>query len=112
MSNQKTQYVKDLANRKITATRSFNAPLYMVWKAWTDEDILDQWWAPKPYMSRTKVMDFKPGGRRFYAMVSPEGMENWQIQQYTSISPKTNLKSLCEMMVKEDLRRNKEGFIF
>ena len=35
-------------------------------------------------------MDFKVGGRRFYAMVSPEGMERWSIQRYTSISPKTN----------------------
>jgi uncharacterized protein YndB with AHSA1/START domain len=37
-------------------------------------------------------MDFKVGGRRFYAMVSPEGQEHWAIQQYTSISPKTNFK--------------------
>ena len=37
-------------------------------------------------------MDFKVGGRRFYAMVSPEGQERWAIQKYTSISPKTNFK--------------------
>ena len=37
-------------------------------------------------------MDFKVGGRRFYAMVSPEGQEHWSIQKYTSISPKTNFK--------------------
>lgn len=37
-------------------------------------------------------MDFKVGGRRFYAMVSPEGHERWAIQKYTSISPKTNFK--------------------
>ena len=37
-------------------------------------------------------MDFKVGGRRFYAMVSPEGVERWAIQRYTSISPKTNFK--------------------
>ncbi|MNE21881.1 hypothetical protein D3C80_1150620 [compost metagenome] len=37
-------------------------------------------------------MDFKVGGRRFYAMVSPEGQERWAIQNYTSISPKTNFK--------------------
>src|SRR5215470_3707754 len=32
------------------------------------------------------------GGRRFYAMVSPEGQERWSLQKYTSISPKTNFK--------------------
>ena len=37
-------------------------------------------------------MDFKVGGRRFYAMVSPEGQARWAIQKYTSISPKTNFK--------------------
>ena len=37
-------------------------------------------------------MDFKVGGKRFYAMVSPEGHESWAIQKYTSISPKTNFK--------------------
>jgi uncharacterized protein YndB with AHSA1/START domain len=37
-------------------------------------------------------MDFKVGGRRFYAMVSPEGQEQWSIQNFTSITPKTNFK--------------------
>ena len=37
-------------------------------------------------------MNFEVGGRRFYAMVSPEGLERWSIQKYTSISPKTNFK--------------------
>ncbi|MBK7939911.1 MAG: SRPBCC domain-containing protein, partial [Lewinellaceae bacterium] len=46
------------------------------------------------WSSKTKYMNFEPGGRRFYAMVSPEGQEHWAIQQYTSISPKTNFKFL------------------
>ena len=37
-------------------------------------------------------MNFEVGGRRFYAMVSPEGQERWSIQKYTSITPKTNFK--------------------
>ena len=37
-------------------------------------------------------MNFEVGGRRFYAMVSPDGQERWSIQKYTSISPKTNFK--------------------
>ena len=37
-------------------------------------------------------MDFRVGGRRFYAMVSPDGQERWGLQKYTSISPKTNFK--------------------
>ena len=47
-------------------------------------------------------MDFKVGGRRFYAMVSPEGQENWQIQKYTSISPKTNFKYFSAFADKDE----------
>ncbi len=39
-------------------------------------------------------MNFEVGGRRFYAMVSPEGFERWSVQRYTSISPKTNFKMM------------------
>src|SRR5882762_1835180 len=66
--------------------------LMPVWEGFYKRKILDQWVAPKPYSSKTKFMDFKVGGRRFYAMVSPEGQERWAIQKYTSISPKTNFK--------------------
>jgi len=78
--------------KTVTMTREFAADLSLVWDAYTKQEILDQWWAPKPWASKTKFMDFKVGGRRFYAMVSPEGQERWSIQQYTSISPKTNFK--------------------
>jgi uncharacterized protein YndB with AHSA1/START domain len=37
-------------------------------------------------------MNFEVGGRRFYAMVSPEGLERWAVQKYTSITPKINFK--------------------
>jgi uncharacterized protein YndB with AHSA1/START domain len=82
----------DKAAKKVFITREFDADLSLVWDAYTKQEILDQWWAPKPFTSRTKVMDFKVGGRRFYAMVSPEGMERWAVQKYTSITPKTNFK--------------------
>jgi uncharacterized protein YndB with AHSA1/START domain len=37
-------------------------------------------------------MDFEVGGRRFYAMVMPDGQRRWAVQKYTSITPKTNFK--------------------
>jgi len=82
----------DKAAKKVFITREFDAGLSLVWDAYTKPEILDQWWAPKPYSSKTKVMDFKVGGRRFYAMVTPEGQERWAVQKYTSITPKTNFK--------------------
>lgn len=82
----------DKTTKTVTFSREFNANLSLVWDAYTKPEILDQWWAPKPWTSKTKVMDFEVGGRRFYAMVSPEGEEHWSVQKYTSITPKTNFK--------------------
>jgi uncharacterized protein YndB with AHSA1/START domain len=90
------------SNKTVLVTREFAAELALVWDAFTTQEILDQWWAPKPWGSRTKVMDFKVGGRRFYAMVSPEGQEHWAIQQYTSITPKTNFKYLNAFSDKDE----------
>jgi uncharacterized protein YndB with AHSA1/START domain len=85
-------FIVDKATKTVIVNREFAAELPLVWDAYTKPELLDQWWAPKPWESRTKFMDFREGGRRFYAMVSPEGQERWLIQKYTSISPKTNFK--------------------
>jgi uncharacterized protein YndB with AHSA1/START domain len=85
-------FTVDKAAKKVFITREFDAGLSLVWDAFTKAELLDQWVAPKPWTSRTKYMDFKVGGKRFYAMVSPDGQERWAIQKYTSISPKTNFK--------------------
>ena len=85
-------FTVDKAAKTVFITREFAAALDLVWDAFTKAEILDQWVAPKPFVARTKFMDFKVGGRRFYAMVSPEGQERWAIQKYTSITPKTNFK--------------------
>lgn len=85
-------FIVDKQTKTVTINREFAAELSLVWDAYTKPELLDQWWAPKPWESRTKFMDFRVGGRRFYAMVSPDGQEHWSIQKYTSISPKTNFK--------------------
>lgn len=82
----------DKSTKTVFVNREFAAGLSLVWKAFTKQEILDQWWAPKPWASKTKFMNFEVGGRRFYAMVSPEGEEHWSIQDFTSISPTNNFK--------------------
>lgn len=85
-------FTVDKTNNTVFVNREFTAELSQVWDAFTKQEILDQWWAPKPWLSKTKRMNFTVGGRRFYAMVSPEGQEHWSIQDFTSISPTTNFK--------------------
>src|SRR5881275_2396899 len=91
-NNMLLDFTVDKATKTAFINREFAAGLSLVWDAFTRPEILDHWWAPKPYLSRTKAMDFKVGGRRFYAMVSPDGQERWAIQKYKSITPKTNFK--------------------
>ena len=85
-------FTVDKTTKTVFINREFDADLSLVWDAFTKQEILDQWVAPKPWVSKTKFMNFEVGGRRFYAMVSPEGQEHWSIQKFTSISPKTNFK--------------------
>jgi uncharacterized protein YndB with AHSA1/START domain len=85
-------FTVDKASKTVYIKREFNAELSLVWDAFTKAELIDQWIAPKPMISKTKYQDFKVGGKRFYAMVSPAGDERWAIQEYTSITPKTNFK--------------------
>ena len=82
----------DKAAKMVYITREFNAGQSLVWDAFTKAELLDQWVAPAPMRAKTKYMDFKVGGQRFYAMISPDGQERWALQKYTSITPKTNFK--------------------
>jgi uncharacterized protein YndB with AHSA1/START domain len=91
-TNLQFDFTVDKAAQTVFITREFDAELSLVWDAFTKPELLDQWVAPKPWTSKTKHMNFEVGGRRFYAMVSPEGLERWLIQKYTSITPKTNFK--------------------
>ena len=91
-SNLLFDFTVDKAAKTVYITREFAADQSLVWDAFTKAEILDQWVAPAPFISKTKFQDFKVGGRRFYAMVNPEGQERWAIQKYISISPKTNFK--------------------
>jgi uncharacterized protein YndB with AHSA1/START domain len=72
-------------NNTITVKREFAAELPIVWDAYTKSEILDQWWAPKPWKARTKSMDFREGGYWHYAMAGPNGEEHWSFINYKSI---------------------------
>jgi uncharacterized protein YndB with AHSA1/START domain len=93
-TNQVFGFVVDKENRTIRITREFDAELPLVWKAYTDSSILDQWWAPKPWRTRTKSMDFRPGGEWRYAMVGPEGEEHWCVAKYEEVIFQKSYKGL------------------
>lgn len=84
-TSTQTMVKKDIENKKLVIVREFNAPPEQVWKAWTQSEILDQWWAPRPWKAKTKSMDFREGGRWLYSMVPPEGAETWCRVDYKKI---------------------------
>jgi uncharacterized glyoxalase superfamily protein PhnB/uncharacterized protein YndB with AHSA1/START domain len=77
----------DKSNNQIKVERSFSAPVDLVWAAWTQAEILDQWWGPKPWVARTKYMDFREGGCWIYAMVGPDNEKHWSRVDYVNITP-------------------------
>jgi uncharacterized protein YndB with AHSA1/START domain len=98
-SKTRIQISKDLKNKKVTITRDFDAPLELVWKAWTESKLLDQWWAPKPWVTKTKSLTFKDGGVWLYAMTGPDGTAIWNIVEFTAVSQQQGFQatsSFCD----------------
>ncbi|MBK7881944.1 MAG: SRPBCC domain-containing protein [Saprospiraceae bacterium] len=85
-SNLLFDFSIDRQNKTIAVKREFAAGLDLVWDAWTNPEILDLWWAPKPYQTKTKSMDFREGGHWLYAMISPEGETHWCRADYNKIA--------------------------
>jgi uncharacterized protein YndB with AHSA1/START domain len=83
-------FTVDKENLVVKVERSYDAPLDLVWSAWTEAELLNQWWAPKPWHVETKSMDFSEGGRWLYAMVSPEGQKHWGLKNFLKIVPRKN----------------------
>ena len=91
-SNLLMDFTVDKENNTVNVKREFAASQPQVWAAWTQPELLDQWWAPSPYRNKTKSMNFEDGGRWLYSMTGPEGDTHWACADYSSVSPKTNFK--------------------
>ena len=98
-NNLKFDFIVNKENNTVNVHREFAANLELVWDAWTNPEILDQWWAPKPYRTETKSMDFREGGMWLYAMVSPENIKHWCKNDYHKIvdqSMFSGLDAFCD----------------
>jgi uncharacterized glyoxalase superfamily protein PhnB/uncharacterized protein YndB with AHSA1/START domain len=93
------QFIRNTEKKTITVIRSFDASLELTWQAWTESEILEQWWAPHPWKAVTKTMDFRNGGRWLYAMIGPDGTKLWSRVDFKQIVPHTSfsaLSSFCD----------------
>jgi uncharacterized protein YndB with AHSA1/START domain len=88
-----TQIKKDLKSRKIIVKREFDAPVSLVWKSWTESQLLDQWWAPKPWKAKSKSLTFDTGGSWLYSMNGPDGTSMWCIVEFSEVTKEKSFQA-------------------
>ncbi|MBV8253316.1 MAG: SRPBCC domain-containing protein [Chitinophaga sp.] len=76
--------------KQVEVTRTFNAPVEMVWKVWTEPELVKRWWGPKHFTSPVARLDFREGGKSIVSMKAPKemgGQEYYSIWEYKKIVP-------------------------
>jgi uncharacterized protein YndB with AHSA1/START domain len=71
----------------VEVARSFHAPVERLWKAFSDERFVRQWWGPKNYICPFAKMDFREGGKYLLAIQGPDGKRIWGTGIYEEIIP-------------------------
>lgn len=87
-------FIVDKEKNTITVKKEFAGNRQLVWDCHTKSELLDQWFAPTPFTTKTKSMEFKEGGHWLYAMVDPDGKEYWGRMDYLKINPIENYTAL------------------
>lgn len=90
-----TESTNNVKKEDLVVTRIIDAPLEMVWKAWTDPDQVKRWWGPKNYISPTCKIDFREGGKYIFCMRAPEdqgGQDSFTSGVYSKIVPMERLE--------------------
>jgi uncharacterized protein YndB with AHSA1/START domain len=70
-----TSQTAPVSDRELVITRIINTPPEKLFRAWTETELLKQWFAPLPYTTPSAVMDVRPGGSSMVTMRSPEGVD-------------------------------------
>ncbi len=73
MSTQNTAAVA--RDREVFASRLFDAPRHLVFRAWKDPIGISDWWGPRGFTTTTHEMNFAPGGTWRFTMHGPDGVD-------------------------------------
>jgi uncharacterized protein YndB with AHSA1/START domain len=77
---------EDFDSNSVYVMKIYNAEVSKVWDYFTKSELLDQWWAPKPWRCETAGQDFKEGGTWLYSMVGPQGERHYSLLKYGEIT--------------------------
>jgi len=72
-------------------TRVFDAPVELVWKAWTEPEHLMRWWGPKTFTSPSCKIDLRVGGKYLFCMRDSDGKDYWSTGIFREIVPQKRL---------------------
>ena len=89
MANSNT--AGEQGRQEVLITRLFDAPLELVWQAWTDPQHFMLWWGPKDYTCPFCQIDLRVGGKYLNCMRSPTGKEYWGTGTFLEIVPMQHL---------------------
>lgn len=70
---------------EIQITRVYEAPVKLVWEAWTDLKHVEKWWGPRGFTITTKSKELRPGGKWIYTMHGPDGTDYPNITTYHEV---------------------------
>lgn len=85
--NPTIEFKKLTEKQRIVVRHAYERPVATLWDAYTQTDMLEQWWAPAPYKAVVLINDFEEGKTLHYYMLSPEGEKHYCIGEYFTIEP-------------------------
>ncbi|RBL89994.1 SRPBCC family protein [Chitinophaga flava] len=90
------------ASRELVIHRTFDAPRELVFKAWTEPELLIKWWGPKGFTNTFHEIDVRPGGVWRYTMHSAEGQHFENRITYSAVEPPYRLAYLHDSGIDND----------
>ena len=90
--------------KQIAVTKTFNAPVEMVWELWVNPELVKRWWGPKHFISPVAKIDFREGGKSLVSMKAPKemgGQEFYSIWIYQKIIPLTTIEFIQNLSDKD-----------
>lgn len=83
--------MEQLEEKQIEVSRTFEASLELLWKAWTEPEHFKNWYGPKGFTVPTCEIDLSVGGRHLWSMLSPDGREMFYTGIYKEVLPMERL---------------------
>ena len=96
--------IKTSMAKQIEVTRTFNAPVEMVWEVWVDPELVKRWWGPKHFISPVAKIDFREGGKSIVSMQAPKemgGQEFYSVWEYVKIIPLQTIEFIQSLSDKD-----------